>query len=169
MADKVEPIKIAKAKVLSITEGTWKAKDGKELKKHTIVFQDVEDNSVVVTAECFQQKLPDEVKQGGEVENITIDQVPKRDGSGHDNRVKWERPQQEGGGGRKYGPSPAEMKLKYDQEVWKVIGVGMSYGVQAALAHPSDSVEETTKNCIISGNMFVDAMWDEFNKRRTGG
>jgi hypothetical protein len=166
MDEESKSIKIKNARVLTIEEGGWKTREGEERKKWTLVLQDVDNPTTVLTTLCFQGSLPDNVKAGAEIGEVDID-VQKDKNGNITNKVKWERPKSEGGGSYKSGGyrgiSPEELQLKKQDLVMKTHQVNTKYAIDLlSLLPPS---ENTVKEVVEIAKKLNDVAWDEVNTR----
>jgi len=152
-----ETIKIAKANILAVVPGDlWGIGDEpKDKPSHLLTIQDANNNAVVHTVKCLQRTVPDHIKAGAVVENLEFG-VFEWNGQ-VENKIKFEKPGggKYGGGGGYRGISPEELQLKRDELLYKVIGVGYSYGLEICKSFPE---ELTTEKFVEVGNKIADAM-----------
>ena len=152
-----ETIKIAKANVLAVAPGPlWGMRDEpKDRPSHILTIQDTADTTKVYTVKCSQKELPENIKQGAVVDNLEFGLYEWGDQQEH--RIKFEKPGggKYGGGGGYRGISPEELQLKRDELLYKVIGVGYSYGLEICKSFPE---ELTTEKFVEVGNKIADAM-----------
>lgn len=120
-------LKLAKVKVLSVSDKSFDGNEGEKVKCWEIVLQSEEDTSQVVTGKVYKV-LDERVKQGEVVENVWVYEDMKGDrvqtnfffpkqGSGGGGK----------GGGRTYGKTDAELKLMRKDLLTKLYSTHMSY------------------------------------------
>jgi hypothetical protein len=125
---------IEKCTVLSVAEGKpWKDKDGKEHKQWDVVLK-AGDEVLYGTA----SKLRDDVKEKAEIERVMVYVNKAGDREYTSFFFPTEERKQSGGGGRSYGASPEELKLKRAEFMGKLIGVNLSYARDIVISLPPD-------------------------------
>lgn len=123
---------IEKCTVLSVAEGKpWKDKDGKEHKQWDVVLK-VGDEVLYGTA----SKLRDDVKEKAEIERVMVYVNKAGDREYTSFFFPTEERKQSGGGGRSYGASPEELKLKRAELMVKMININESYAKDIVMALP---------------------------------
>ena len=134
---------IDKAKVLSISDSTYKDKEGNEKKKHVVVLQNVANEAEVITGECTS--LKEGMEQGKEVTDVWV--YYNEYGDRKVTSFFFPKEKQQGGGGSKSGgysrtPSPEEMRLKHKELLARIVGTNLSYAKDIYIANPTKNDED---------------------------
>ena len=161
MAETTE-IKMEKATILAIVEGTWVKDKGKPeeetFKNFTFTLQNPDKPGEIVTAVCSQQKLPDNVKQGEVLDNPDLYNTEYQ--GTVTTRIKFPK---EGGykGKGGYGGYPTP---KEDPEA-KIVGMAYSYAKDLAIAADGPVLIATV---LSDGDAIAVAMQATLKKIKSG-
>ena len=155
-----EPKKITmeKATILAIVEGAWKNKEGEQMKHWTFTLQNPDDVAQIVTAVCYQQKLPETAKQGAVLEN------PELQESEYNGTVTTKLRFPKEGGGSYGGGRGGYSAPKEDPEA-KIVGMAYSYAKDLAIAADGPVLIATV---LSDGDAIAVAMQTTLKKIKVG-
>jgi len=126
MEKEVKDILLAKAKILTVSDDGPKWGDNKDKKSYQVIIQNEDDLSKVYTALCFTDPLPENVKPGASLHDITVQEEKSGDRTQY--RVRFGEKKPFGKGGR------GGYEAQKEDPIAKMIMTGYSYSKDLYLA-----------------------------------